>query len=210
MSAANVLRLMHTKPWLASDAGTSADDERHDQPVARTSWPAGSTPPTAEPALGRGHLKLRIDGDNSPLFLYDPRRVLTLRGGLGAECRQRSSPCHQALDSALRRRCPGQPGCFPRTQGSTYAEDYQDVLRGTGHHLQQAGVETATTTPSPGELVLDGGEGHFSERFDSYASAKEKLFDYIEVFYNQQRRHSSLDYAQADVSTKNRPIELAA
>ena len=23
---------------------------------------------------------------------------------------------------------------------------------------------------------------------------KEKLFDYIEVFYNQQRRHSSLDY----------------
>jgi transposase InsO family protein len=26
------------------------------------------------------------------------------------------------------------------------------------------------------------------------AEAKEKLFDYIEVFYNRQRRHSSLDY----------------
>ena len=26
------------------------------------------------------------------------------------------------------------------------------------------------------------------------AVAKEKLFDYIEVFYNHQRRHSSLDY----------------
>jgi transposase InsO family protein len=26
------------------------------------------------------------------------------------------------------------------------------------------------------------------------AEAKKKLFDYIEVFYNHQRRHSSLDY----------------
>jgi transposase InsO family protein len=29
-----------------------------------------------------------------------------------------------------------------------------------------------------------------SERFESYAHAKEALFDYIEVFYNQ--RHSTL------------------
>ena len=31
-----------------------------------------------------------------------------------------------------------------------------------------------------------------SDRFDSYAYAKEALFDYIEVFYNQRRRHSTL------------------
>lgn len=30
------------------------------------------------------------------------------------------------------------------------------------------------------------------ERFESYAHAKEALFDYIEVFYNQRRRHSTL------------------
>ena len=30
------------------------------------------------------------------------------------------------------------------------------------------------------------------ERFDSHADAKTKLFDYIEVFYNQERRHSAL------------------
>jgi putative transposase len=29
------------------------------------------------------------------------------------------------------------------------------------------------------------------ERFDSTGEAKMQLFDYIEVFYNQQRRHSS-------------------
>jgi transposase InsO family protein len=29
------------------------------------------------------------------------------------------------------------------------------------------------------------------ERFDTYAAAKMELFDYLEVFYNQRRRHST-------------------
>ena len=33
------------------------------------------------------------------------------------------------------------------------------------------------------------------ERFDDVAEAKRRLFDYIEVFYNVKRRHSSLGYA---------------
>ena len=31
-------------------------------------------------------------------------------------------------------------------------------------------------------------------RFNNHGHAKDQLFDYIEVFYNQQRRHSALDY----------------
>ena len=31
-----------------------------------------------------------------------------------------------------------------------------------------------------------------AERFPSYSEAKMALFDYIEVFYNQRRRHSTL------------------
>ena len=30
------------------------------------------------------------------------------------------------------------------------------------------------------------------EHFESYGDAKMALFDYIEVFYNQRRRHSTL------------------
>jgi len=30
------------------------------------------------------------------------------------------------------------------------------------------------------------------DRFDSFGEAKMELFDYIEVFYNQRRRHSTL------------------
>lgn len=32
------------------------------------------------------------------------------------------------------------------------------------------------------------------EHFESYGIAKEQLFDWSEVFYNQQRRHSSIGY----------------
>ena len=32
------------------------------------------------------------------------------------------------------------------------------------------------------------------DRFENNPEAKVKLFDYIEVFYNQERRHSTLGY----------------
>ena len=34
-------------------------------------------------------------------------------------------------------------------------------------------------------------KGDVGERFPSHAEAEAGLFDYIEVFYNQRRRHSS-------------------
>ncbi|NPC68936.1 IS3 family transposase [Corallococcus exiguus] len=33
------------------------------------------------------------------------------------------------------------------------------------------------------------------ECFESASSARDRLFDYIEVFYNQQRMHSAFGYA---------------
>ena len=44
-------------------------------------------------------------------------------------------------------------------------------------------------------------KAELGERFAGYASAKKDLFDYIEVFYNQQHRHSSPD-SSARPSTK--------
>jgi hypothetical protein len=34
--------------------------------------------------------------------------------------------------------------------------------------------------------------GSCGDRFDSHGEAKMELFDYIEVFYNQRRRHSTI------------------
>jgi transposase InsO family protein len=42
-----------------------------------------------------------------------------------------------------------------------------------------------------GELLLER-ESEVADRFESCGEAKMELFDYIEVFYNQRRRHSTL------------------
>ncbi len=35
-------------------------------------------------------------------------------------------------------------------------------------------------------------KSELANRFDTYGDAKMELFDYIEVFYNQRHRHSTL------------------
>ena len=101
----------------------------------------------------------------------------------------------KALDMALRRRCPDAGLLHHSDQGSTYAsEDYQKILAAhgitcsmsrRGNCYDNAAMESWNST-----LKCELGE-----RFASYGSAKAELFDYIEIFYNQKRRHSSLDYA---------------
>jgi len=72
-----------------------------------------------------------------------------------------------------------------------------------GNCLDNAAVESWNSTLKS-ELA-----GHF----ESYGEAKEQLFDYIEVFYNRQRRHSSLGYkspAQYERTVVPMPTLLSA
>jgi putative transposase len=116
----------------------------------------------------------------------------------------------KALDSALRRRCPDAGLLHHSDQGSTYAsEDYQDVLRAQGITCSMSRRGNCYDN-AVAESWFSTLKAELGERFDSYASAKENLFDYIEVFYNQQRRHSSLDYVSPAEYEKNRRTALAA
>ena len=117
----------------------------------------------------------------------------------------------KALEMALRRRCPSAGLLHHSDQGSTYAsEDYQQVLEQhglicsmsrRGNCYDNAVVESWNSTL----------KSELGERFESPADAKEKLFDYIEVFYNQVRMHSSIDYASpAEFERAARAIPVAA
>lgn len=100
----------------------------------------------------------------------------------------------RALDAALRRRCPGAGLLHHSDQGSTYAsEDYQEIL---AHHGITCSMSRRGNCydNAPTESWHSTLKSELGERFESYATAKEQLFDYIEVFYNQQRRHSALGY----------------
>ena len=97
-----------------------------------------------------------------------------------------------ALEMALKRRCPEIGLLHHSDQGCTYAsEDYQILLaehgivcsmsrRGNCH--DNAVMESCFSTVKT----------ELADRFDSCSEAKRELFEYIEVFYNQRRRHSTL------------------
>jgi transposase InsO family protein len=101
-----------------------------------------------------------------------------------------------ALRRALDARKP-QPGLVHHSdRGSPYAsEDYRDVLAGrgivasmsrTGDCWDNAVAESFFGTLKA-ELVDD-------EQYVSRAAALASIADYIDCFYNLQRRHSFLDY----------------
>jgi transposase InsO family protein len=59
--------------------------------------------------------------------------------------------------------------------------------------VQSADLEAARELPRTVARVLrrKGVKGEIREWFASHADAKADLFDYIQVFYNQRRRHSA-------------------
>jgi putative transposase len=98
----------------------------------------------------------------------------------------------KALEMAVKRRCPDAGLLHHSDQGCTYAsEDYQAVLDAhaiicsmsrRGNCYDNAVMESFFSTVKT----------ELREHFDSCGEAKRDLFDYIEVFYNQRRRHSTL------------------
>jgi transposase InsO family protein len=98
----------------------------------------------------------------------------------------------RALEMALKRRCPDAGLLHHSDQGCTYAsEDYRTRLEQHGImcSMSRRGNCYDNAVMESWFSTVKSEEG---ERFESYAHAKEALFDYIEVFYNHRRRHSTL------------------
>jgi len=97
----------------------------------------------------------------------------------------------KALEMALKRRCPGVGLLHHSDQGSTYAsEDYQDVLDAYGLTCSMSRRGNCYDNAVM-EAFFSTVKSEIGEWFASHGDAKADLFDYIEVFYNQRRRHSS-------------------
>jgi len=98
----------------------------------------------------------------------------------------------KALEMAIKRRCPEVGLLHHSDRGSTYAsEDYQ-------RRLQQHGITCSMSRRGDCydnavmEAFFSTVKSELGDRFISFAEAKAQLFDYLEVFYNQQRRHSTI------------------
>jgi transposase InsO family protein len=97
-----------------------------------------------------------------------------------------------ALKAALTRRCPEVGLLHHSDQGSTYAsEDYQDVLEARGIVCSMSRRGNCHDNAVM-ESCFSTIKAELADRFDTCSEAKRELFDYIEVFYNQRRRHSTI------------------
>ena len=98
----------------------------------------------------------------------------------------------KALEMALKRRCPGSGLLHHSDQGGTYAsEDYQDVLDAHGIVCSMSRRGNCYDNAVM-ESFFSTVKNELADQFASNGDAKMELFDYIEVFYNQRRRHSTV------------------
>jgi transposase InsO family protein len=97
----------------------------------------------------------------------------------------------KALDMALKRRGPRVGLLHHSDQGSTYAsEDYQTMLAAAGLTCSMSRRGNCYDNAVM-EAFFSTVKHEVGEWFPSHGEAKAELFDYLEVFYNQRRRHSS-------------------
>ncbi len=101
-----------------------------------------------------------------------------------------------ALSQAVKRRRPGKGLVFHSDRGVQYASTqmrseldkngFIQSMSRKGDCWDNAVMESFFHTMKT--------EHTYFERYKTRAEAKSKLFDYIEVFYNRQRKHSTLGY----------------
>jgi transposase InsO family protein len=97
----------------------------------------------------------------------------------------------KALEMALKRRCPRLGLLHHSDQGSTYAsDDYQGILAASGITCSMSRRGNCYDNAVM-EAFFSTVKSELGDRFVSHAEATAALFDYLEVFYNQRRRHSA-------------------
>jgi putative transposase len=116
----------------------------------------------------------------------------------------------KALEMAIKRRGPEVGLLHHSDQGCTYAsEDYQALLvtHGITCSMSRRGncYDNAVM-----ESFFSTLKSELGEHFESCGHAKMELFDYIEVFYNQRRRHSTLgQISPAEFERRAKVIQAA-
>jgi transposase InsO family protein len=101
-----------------------------------------------------------------------------------------------ALEMAVRRRLPGAGLLAHSDRGSQYASEHYRLLLGKhGITCSMSGVAQCwDNAPVESFFASLKRELVHHERYATREEAKASIFEYVEVFYNRARRHSSLGY----------------
>jgi putative transposase len=101
-----------------------------------------------------------------------------------------------ALEMAVQRRLPGEGLLTHTDRGSQYASDhYQRFLKKHGIECSMSGVAQCwDNAPMESFFASLKKELIHHEDYQTRAEARASIIEYIEVFYNNRRLHSSLGY----------------
>ncbi len=211
VSRKRVIRLMQTEKLVGRPRRRyrSTTKSEHDQPIApnlldrkfeatrpNEKWVGDTT----ELTTGEGRLYLAAVVDLFSRFVVgwalsaSNNRYLTLK----------------ALEMALQHRGPTGELLHHSDQGSTYvSEDYRSLLEARGISCSMSRRGNCYDNAAM-ESWFSTLKAELGERFETNAAAKEQLFDYIEVFYNQQRRHSAIGYVSPAEFERAARVRLVA
>ena len=138
-----------------------------------------------------------IDTDEGWLYLAGIKDMATREiVGWAMEDHMRAELCCEALKMALGRRGP-VPGLIHHSdRGSQYAAGKYRKLINKGSLTQSMSRKGECLDNAPMESFFASLKKELvhRQRFRTRAQAKAAIFEYIEVFYNRQRRHSSIGY----------------
>jgi putative transposase len=171
-------------------------DSRHDQPVAPNRLPSWPVQRMANRIAWVGDITY-IDTKEGWLYLaalmdLEVRKIV----GWAAEAHMREDLVQAALTKAMRQRPQGVAVLHHSDRGSQYAA--------AGYRACLAHANITPSMSAAGYCYDNAAMESFwatlkRECFGDYVpqtreEARLMIFDYIEVFYNRQRRHSSLGY----------------
>lgn len=111
-----------------------------------------------------------------------------------------------ALQSAIQDRRPTGATLFHSDRGSQYAsDDFRAALAANGMRQSMSGKgecwDNAVVESFFGILKSELGDPIWETR----TAARAAVFDYIEIWYNRQRRHSTLGYPRPETFESSLP-----
>ena len=165
----------------------------HDQPVAANLLDRQFTADAPNQRWVGDTTEFVIGEQRQAVSGGDPRSVLAIHRRLGRQRRQRPAPDDEGPRMALKRRCPDDRVCCitPIRAARTRAKTISGCSMRTGSSCSMSRRGNCYDNAVM-EAFFSSVKSETAEHFDSCGEAKMELFDYIEVFYNQRRRHSTL------------------
>ncbi|HYJ10338.1 MAG TPA: IS3 family transposase, partial [Polyangiaceae bacterium] len=118
----------------------------------------------------------------------------------------------QALDAAVRRRAPGEGLQHHSDRGCQYtSQDYQAALSELGVAVSMSRKGNCWDNAAAESFFATlKTEMIYRKSWCSRIELRAAVFDYIEIFYNRKRLHSTLDFKTPDQLEKEHAAQFAA